>query len=180
MHFSWSVNYDITYQTIHGSADSFYNETWKLWHHRHMLHNLRSQPSRPLWYENVHRNYVGTVGHCDVTIASGQQLFTFWNRIVPGSSGGIKCGFTQVRRQKSHKWLAHRIPRPSIVWYALCKERQASWFQRRWRILFAIIDNYWNRSDCTGACSLGRERCVTGDFPAQKARCILQCSYDIL
>ena len=40
-----------------------------------------SQPSRPLWYENVHRNHVGTVGHCDVTIASGQQLFTFWNRI---------------------------------------------------------------------------------------------------
>ena len=46
---------------------------------------------------------------------------------------------------------------------------------------FAIIDiDYWNWSDCTGACFRGRERCSTGDFPAQKAMCTLQCSYDIL
>ena len=40
---------------------------------------------------------VGTIGHCDVTIAGGQQLYrwrhnrsTFW---IIGSSDGIKCGF---------------------------------------------------------------------------------------
>ena len=139
VHCSWSVNYDITNQTNHGSADSFYNETWKLWHHSHVFHNLR--------LTDLNRQ-----GHCDTKTS----IETMWEQSVivtsqllavnsslhfeiVSSSSGIKCGFTQVRRQKSHKWLAHWIPRPSIVRYVLCKERQASRFQRRWWILLQSL-----------------------------------------
>ena len=50
---------------------------------------------------------------CDVTIAGGRLLYrlrhkrsTFW---IIRSSDGIKCGFTSVKSQESHKWLVHRI-----------------------------------------------------------------------
>ena len=56
-------------------------------------------------WESVHRNNAGTICHCDVTIAGGQQLYrwrhnrsTFW---IIGSSDGIKCGFTSIKPQES-------------------------------------------------------------------------------
>ena len=62
---------------------------------------------------SVHSNHAGTIGHCDVTIAGGRLLYrwrhnrsTFW---IFRSSDGIKCGFTSVKSQESHKWLVHRI-----------------------------------------------------------------------
>ena len=49
------------------------------------------------------------VGSCINDITIGQQLFTFWNRIGAQEDDGMKCGFTFVKRQESHKWLVHRI-----------------------------------------------------------------------
>ena len=77
----------------------------------------RSVLDRPLCCdeESVHSNHAGRIGHCDVTIAGGRLLYrwrhnrsTFW---IIRSRDGIKCGFTSVKSQESHKWLVHRIHR---------------------------------------------------------------------
>ena len=58
---------DVTCQTIHDSADKTLN--------RRVFHKLfNSLTLAPLWYESVHWNHVGTICHCDVTIASDRIL----------------------------------------------------------------------------------------------------------
>ena len=83
----------------------------------------------------VHSNHTGTIGHCDVTIAGGRLLYrwrhnrsTFW---IFRSSDGIKCGFTSVKSEESHKWFVHRIHGSRNVRWVLFNERQAPRFQRR-------------------------------------------------
>ena len=52
-------------------------------------HNKPPLIATIMWKESFHRNHVGTIGHRDVTIASGScigsitwaQMCTFWNRI---------------------------------------------------------------------------------------------------
>ena len=110
---SWPVNYDIICQTIHGSTDYFYNEAWKTCPTCFYI-LLKSLTPTPLWYENVHRNHAETIGHCDVTIASGKLIYRWRHKkstavYILKSSEAVKCGFTSTKTQKSHKWSVHRI-----------------------------------------------------------------------
>ena len=59
---------DVNYETTHDSADSFNNES-------------------------VHRNHVGTIVHCDNTIASGRLVNSCLHFEIIGGGDGMKCGF---------------------------------------------------------------------------------------
>ena len=131
----WPVNHDVICQTFYGSTDSEKLDTDVSFTNSFNHKLVKSLSTTALCLESVHRNYAGTIGHCDVTIASG-QLFcrwrhnrsTFW---IIGSSDGIKYGFTSIKPQESHNWSVHRIHEVRNIGWVLFNEHQNPRFQMR-------------------------------------------------
>ena len=63
--------FDVTCHTIHSSADSFYYKTWK----KLTQTSILQTDLDAMGYKSVHRNHVGTISHCDVTVAGGRLMY---------------------------------------------------------------------------------------------------------
>ena len=73
----------------------------------YVTNSLNHWPPTPLCYESVHRNHAGTIGHCDVTIATGWLIFRWsHNRstaVCILKSSGEVAGWNMDLRQLSHR-----------------------------------------------------------------------------